>query len=55
LAVNSIRTADGILIIADANDAYNIVIKAFPKVFEGQGIKGFVFHLANTALAKGLK
>jgi putative transposase len=40
------RTADGVLINADVNGAYNIITKAFPK-----GIEGVVVHPVRVLLS----
>jgi putative transposase len=37
------RTATGLLINADVNGAYNIIVKAFPNAF-AEGIEGVVVH-----------
>ena len=44
------RTADGKLINADVNAAYNIITKAFPKAIEG--IEGVVVHPVRVMLSQ---
>jgi putative transposase len=44
------QTADGRLINADVNAAYNIITKAFPKAIEG--IEGVVVHPVRVMLSQ---